>query len=575
MALLASAALTLGQAPHAAADSVPGSYVGPGYSDALLEQPAPGPSPAPTPAPQPPSPTRAENQHKLWFHAGSWWALMLDPTGRTVRVFELMVDHTWHPTSTVIDADAGDIGDALPDGDAVHVLSRSRDGSLHYVHLVFDLAAREYRVGPSVLVTARGSQSPASLAEDSTGRLWVAYATATNVVVTYSDTGGRTWGKITVFARTGTGTTPETAALVAYDDRVGLLWSNQAIGSFLFASHHDGDLPDVWRGEQALAGNLMANDHISLARVAGEPSDTLVAAVMTSQGDQPETDAPQVELLVRSPDGQWTPHVVSTVADGLGSPVVQVDETTRTVYVFASGHGDVVEKHTSLDDIRFEPGPGAVFVAGVGGRLLDPTVTQGPVNAESGLVVLASDAEHRTYRHAELPIASPTPLVHPDDHAAPATPSGLTARALSPQAVLLSWSTATDEVRWVPAGDGVPAAGYVVLRDGVQVATVTDTSMQDHLRAEGDATADASVHYEVIAVDDAGNRSAPTSVVVEVPGTAQSGTTRLIGTGLMILAAVTIGLYAVRHRRLARTMRDRERPARLPATEDRLARSAR
>ena len=130
--------------------------------------------------------------------AGAVGALMLDPPGRTVRGHELMPDHTWRPTPAVIDADTGDIGDALQEGDTVHVLNRSRDGSLHYVRLTFDPAAGEYRVAPPVTLTVRGSQSPATIARDGAGRLWVAYATAVNVILTYSDTDGATWNKITV-----------------------------------------------------------------------------------------------------------------------------------------------------------------------------------------------------------------------------------------------------------------------------------------------------------------------------------------------------------------------------------------
>ena len=62
------------------------------------------------------------HQSKVWFHAGAWWALMLEPTGRAVRVSELLPDHTWRPTSAVVNPDAIDAGDALVDGDDVHVV---------------------------------------------------------------------------------------------------------------------------------------------------------------------------------------------------------------------------------------------------------------------------------------------------------------------------------------------------------------------------------------------------------------------------------------------------------------------
>jgi hypothetical protein len=469
-----------------------------------------------------------------------------------VRVFELMRDHTWRPTSAVVNTDAGDVGDTLHDGDTVHVLTRRSDGSLYYVRLSFDAAARDYRVDPPQLVTSRGSLTPATIAKDTTGRLWVAYATSTNVVVTASDDGGLSWGRMNLVARTGTGVAPEIAALVAYDNRVGVMWSDQRAGTFEFSSHLDGAAPEVWFGEHALVGPAPVDSRVSLVRVPGEPSDTLVAAVKTARGDPGEPpDSPQIEVLIRAPGGLWSSAPVSTIADGLDDPVLQADETTRTLHLFASANGNIVEKRTSLDDIRFEPGLGDVFMVGAGGALINPAVTKGSVDSRSGLVVLASDTQNRQYRHAESPIVAPTPVIDPNDHTPPTQPDRLQGHTASPEMVVLSWAAATDGDRWSPAGDGVPARGYVVLRDGVEISTVTSTSIQDHPRA---GAAGTSVHYQVVALDDAGNRSSPAEVVVALPAAAEARTAPVIGVGLLILAAFAGGAYALRRLRLTRTM---------------------
>src|SRR5688500_8158001 len=110
-----------------------------------------------------------------------------------------------------------------------------------------------------------------------------------------------------ILSDTGTGGTPEQAALVAFDDRVGVLWSDQSTGSFSFAYHQDGADPLAWTREVALQGQAVADNHISLKRVPSEPPDTLVAAVKTSAGDRAETaDTPLIRVLVRAPDGQWS-----------------------------------------------------------------------------------------------------------------------------------------------------------------------------------------------------------------------------------------------------------------------------
>src|SRR5437868_658409 len=43
------------------------------------------------------SPTQDKPQSKLWYHDGSWWALMVTNSG-PVDIHELMPDHTWRDT---------------------------------------------------------------------------------------------------------------------------------------------------------------------------------------------------------------------------------------------------------------------------------------------------------------------------------------------------------------------------------------------------------------------------------------------------------------------------------------------
>ena len=265
LVLLATVALVVGTAPLAVAAPLNArTYDGPAYSAQITT-----------------APTGAGDQSKLWFHADAWWAMLLEPTGRAVRVFELMPDHTWRPTSAVINPDAGDAGDARRDGDTVHVVSRRSDGALYYVRLTFDPATRDYRAAAPVLVTDRGPRSSATIAKDTTGRLWVAYATAAEVVVLNSIDGGLTWSLPVLFASTGTGSDPEAVAMEPFDTHMGILWSNRSTGTFEFAAHRDADPPGVWSRELA-RGGPSAGDRISLRRVDGTPSDTLVAAVVTT-----------------------------------------------------------------------------------------------------------------------------------------------------------------------------------------------------------------------------------------------------------------------------------------------------
>ncbi|SEK37958.1 hypothetical protein SAMN04515665_1028 [Blastococcus sp. DSM 46786] len=529
-------ALATGGTVPAGADTTtqPQTFQGPGYSPEYADPP-----------------TGSENQSKLWFHADAWWALIVEPTGRSARVFELMPDHTWRPTSAVVNTDTGDVGDALRDGDAVHVVTRSSDASLFYVNLSFDAAARDYRVAAPVLVTPRNSGSPPTIAKDAAGALWVGYATATNVVVIRSLDGGLTWGRVTTLSSGGPGGAVEAGALIAFDDRVGMLWSDQASGSFRFASHRAGDDPTVWTQEVAVSGPNVADNHVSLGRIPGASGDTLVAVVKTADGDPIGNPAAgKIAVLVRAPGGQWSTVLVSSLDEGFNDPIVQVDLATNSLHVLASYNGSIVRKTSPLDAIAFPPGMGTTLVNGTGHQLSNPTGTKDVLDARSGLVVLASDWHSRTYRHAEMPLGPPA--ADPADQVPPTSPPTVQAQVLSSGAVALSWAAASDGDRWVPGGTGVPVAGYVVSRDGVEIASVPTTGMRDQLPAASETAASRVVEYSVAAVDASGNRSAPAALTVEIPAGGSSRTLVLVAVGLLALAAVLAAGYLLYRWRVVR-----------------------
>jgi hypothetical protein len=535
---LVACCVLLGQFPAAAETGPSRTYVGPTYTTDVLT-----------------NPTASESQSKLWFHDGTWWGLLNGPRGRGVRVHELTAEHQWQPTNTGLSKNVLQVGDALPDGDAVHVAFRVPTGDLIYVRLVYDQESRAYSVAARTTVTTLGGNGFPSIVEDGTGRLWIGYANGLVTAVTWSDDGGATWAETFDLARNPAGSTAEVADLVAYDDRVGILWSDQAANAFQFASHADGDDPTVWARETALSGAAEADNHISLVRIPGEPADRLAAAVKTSTNDIATTpDEVLIKVLVRDAAG-WSEVPVATVGDELNDPVLQVDLANETLRLFASNSaGDIAEKSSPLDDIAFEPGRGAPFILGAEGRLLDPTGTDQPLDARSGLVILASDTLRLSYRHAEQSLGTPPPVAGEQDTTPPSPPVGLRGRALDPETLVLSWGAADDGRQWVPAGSGVPVAGYVVSRAGAEAATVTSTSFRDAPR-EGAATAATTVRYEVRAVDAAGNRSPAVAVDVVLPAP-ESSVPTLAGFVTLALAIAGAAYWALRRRRLVRTLAD-------------------
>jgi chitodextrinase len=105
------------------------------------------------------------------------------------------------------------------------------------------------------------------------------------------------------------------------------------------------------------------------------------------------------------------------------------------------------------------------------------------------------------------------------DTVAPSAPTGVSATAISPGLVSVTWQEATDDV-------GV--SGYRVLRNGTQVGEVTTTQLTDDTVVPG-----TSYSYTVVAYDSAGNTSAasaPADVTTPADVTAPSVPTGLTAT---------------------------------------------
>jgi LPXTG-motif cell wall-anchored protein len=221
--------------------------------------------------------------------------------------------------------------------------------------------------------------------------------------------------------------------------------------------------------------------------------------------------------------------------------------------VFARHGLNIIRKTSPLDQIGFEPGIGTIFVNGAGQQLGNPTGAKDPVDVRSGLVILASDTHAWSYRHAEMSLGPP--VADPADQVPPTPPPSMQAQVLSPETVALSWAPASDGDRWVPGGTGVPVSEYVVSRNGVEVATVTSTGMQDQVRAAADAAEPTVIEYSVTAVDASGNRSPAATLTVELPATDQSRTLVLVAIGLLGLAGVLVAGYLLYRRAVARGTR--------------------
>src|SRR3989449_947147 len=120
--------------------------------------------------------------------------------------------------------------------------------------------------------------------------------------------------------------------------------------------------------------------------------------------------------------------------------------------------------------------------------------------------------------------AGTTPSV---DTTPPSTPTGLTGAAAGSTGANLSWSASTDDV-------GVTA--YILLRNGIQVATPATTSFVDT-----GLSAATTYSYSVSARDAAGNISPNSASVSVTTPSAADTTTPSTPTGLTGAAAASTG----------------------------------
>jgi len=162
----------------------------------------------------------------------------------------------------------------------------------------------------------------------------------------------------------------------------------------------------------------------------------------------------------------------------------------------ASGTSANLSWSASTDNV----GVTGYIVTRNGTQVATPVTTSfsdpGLAPATYSYTVAARDAAGNRSAAASVSVTIP-------DTVAPSQPGAFTAAATSSTQVSLSWAASTDNV-------GV--TGYVVTRDGVQIATPTARTL-----ADSGLTPSTTYAYTVVARDAAGNRSTAASATVTTP----------------------------------------------------------
>lgn len=359
-------------------------------------------------------PTEDRPQSKLWYTDGTWWGVLLAETTNAFHIHRLDADsQAWIDTGTLIDDRIAARADALWDGSHLYAISAGTTPSpadhVRVMRYSYNPLSREYALDANfpVQLTQRGARH-VSIAKDSTEKLWATFILDDRVIVNHSFGADHLWGPGLVLHDAEAGARPAgSAALQPYADRIGVIWTVQTDGAIYFASHADGDAEQSWSGTTTVAeGTRLADDHIGAASLDGPLGTQVFVVVKTSLDVLPDADPhePQILLLQMQPDGTWQRHVFSLLEDHHTRPVLVIDEDRRDLYVFAvTGSGSVFYKRSAADEVFWSPGRGAPFIVSEEHQsVTSPTSTKQNVNAESGIVVLATDEETSRYLHGTM-----------------------------------------------------------------------------------------------------------------------------------------------------------------------------
>ena len=363
-------------------------------------------------------------QSKLWYNAGSWWALMVNSAGTEIHIFELQSNHTWRDTGTVVDDRETSTGDALWSGsnNRLYVVSRTATTTgIRTYRFTFDPASRTYTRDSSFPSTIPGAGTEsASIDMDSTGALWATFTRSNSVWWTKTDSAQTRWSAPAhINGADADVNADDISAVVAFQGRIGIMWSDQDSDATRFAYHQDGAPDDQWTVETPLAGTNVSDDHLNLKTLLADGTGRVYAAVKTSftaAGD------PIIYVMRRSSNGTWTVSEGAKVSDNVTRPQIALDETNRELYLLQSTEagGTAYFKSTSMDgSLSFPTGPGSTLIGFSGARINNVSTTKDPVNSRTGLVVIATDEFARRYYHAEMPLgggdttAPPAPSLSP------------------------------------------------------------------------------------------------------------------------------------------------------------------
>jgi hypothetical protein len=384
------------------------------------------------------SPTAEKPQSKLWVAGSTWFGSLYNSMTSRYEIYRREPGlSTWFTTGEVVDTRQASLSDALWDGNKLYIVSAglttSSADSAKLMRYSYDASSQSFSLDSGFPVTvSSGGSAAVVMDKDSTDTLWVTFTQNDKVYVNHSTSDDRTWRSQYVVPGPGAtnlmGSDGSLSSIIAYNGKVGVMWSNQNPSEWAmhFAFHRDGDPDGSWTRNTVVQQSEWSDDHINLKALHGDPAGQIFAATKTSLNRPSE---PLLLLNVLGQDDIWRRYTYGTVGDQHTRPLILIDRQNRELYMFSSAPccagGVVYYKKTSLDNPSFAPGLGTPFLeSSTDININNVASTKQPLDGKTDLLAIAGDDHTHKYWTNQLDLGPDLPDTDPPETAITVGPSG-------------------------------------------------------------------------------------------------------------------------------------------------------
>lgn len=383
----------------------------------------------------------ASKQSKLWYADGTWWGDLFNGATGKHSIHRLnRTTNAWTDTGTQLDTRTSTRSDVLWDGSAnkLYVASNVFKDNTAATGQTDANGNRLFRYSYNTLsdtytldagfpvLIANHTAETLTIDKDSTGRLWATWAAGSKIWVNHSALNNdASWGTPFNVPLSGSVTSDDISSVIAFANKVGVLWSDQASSQMRFAVHTDGADDATWSVANLNTG-YSPDDHISMR---ADTAGNIWAATKTSEG----SGSPLILLSKRTPGGTWT-HTSFGAAPLHTRPTLLLNEPAGEVHVLAtcpeegasSGQngGDICTKVASMANPTFTAGAGTSIMSdSAEPDLNDVTSTKQNLTSQSGIVALAGNDTLNYYWHSDRALGGNPPVESAPTASFSATPT--------------------------------------------------------------------------------------------------------------------------------------------------------